>query len=343
MAEKTDPATALPQVYDMLFGAWGTQAIYVAAKLGIADLLATGPKTSAALAQATNTHAPSLFRLMRFLTVLGLCEQVGVATFALTPAGEPLREGVAGSARRMAIWYAEQFWPAWGNLLESVRTGRSGFDLIAGKKGSDVILGDPANAAVLNDFMFEATTREAPAIVAAYDFSGYGVIADLGGGYGALLAAILGANPNVRGILLDLPHSADGARQRLAAAGVANRCQVLGGSFFESVPAGADLYLMKNIIHDWHDDRCHALLTNIRRAMSPNAKLLVIEQLVPETVMATSEHRLAIRMDLTMMLGEGCERTEAEFRALLGAAGFSVSRVVATSTVLKLIEARHAS
>jgi orsellinic acid C2-O-methyltransferase len=342
----TQPPSPSPtqRVHDMIFGAWGTQAIYVAAKLGIPDLLAGGPRTSAELAEATAAHAPSLRRLMRFLTALGVCAQVGEESFELTAIGELLRSGVPSSARSMAIWYCEQFWPAWGQLLESVRTGRTGFDLATGKLGADVITGDPANAAVLNEFMADATAREAGAFLAAYDFSAFVTIADVGGGYGALMAAILRANPTARGIVLDLPHSVEGARSRLQAAGVEARCEIRGGSFFDAVPAGADAYLLKNVLHDWNDERAGAILRNCRRAMGARtgagaARLIILEQVVPESVQATREHAAATRMDLTMMMGGGCERTAAEWRALLNAAGLEAKTIVPTATVLSIIEA----
>jgi O-methyltransferase/methyltransferase family protein len=326
------PSAALMQ---MVIGYRASQALYVAAKLGIADLLKDGPKGSDALAQATQAHPAALRRLLRALVSLGVFEEDAQGRFGLTPMGTHLRSDVPGSLRAPVLFLAgEEGWRSWGALLHSVQTGEPAFDHVYGMGGFDYYAEHPEGAKILDEAMAGFTALVADAVLGAYDFSGTRTLVDVGGGNGALLAAILKAHPTMRGILFDLPHVVSGAPQVLGDAGVVARCQVVGGSFFESVPEGGDAYLLKWIIHDWDDERSVAILTACRRAMKGNGKLLVVDQVLPHRA-EPSESTDAFMFDLEMLVvtSGGRERSEDEFRTLLAAAGFRLNRVVATTWV----------
>jgi hypothetical protein len=269
-------------------GYQAAQTLHVAAQLRLADLLAEGPRSIEALATATSTHAPSLTRLLRMLAALGVVVEEADGRIGLTSLGTLLRAGVPGSLRdRILFLTGEWFWRSWGDLLYSVRTGNPAFDHIFGMSNFDYWEHD-AEAGAIHDTFFTAMAQLTTApLVRAYDFARFGTVADIGGGEGPLLAAILAAHPDVQGILFDQPHVIATAPPVLEAAGVADRCMVVGGDFFESVPAGADAYVLKYIIHDWDDERAMAILARCRAAMAPGTALLVIEQVLPENVWRT--------------------------------------------------------
>jgi len=326
-AETTDetPRVAMQQ---MIYGSLFSQMLYVAAQLGIADLLAEGPKSIEVLATATGTQAPSLFRVLRVLVSVGIFTQDAQQRFALTPRAAWLRTNVPGSLRSMAVYCgAPWIWQAWGQLLEGVRTGQTAFDLVHGVPLFTYLEQHPEAAAVFNQYMVEMGDHRHAALAAAYDFAGMHLVVDVGGGHGAALSAILQANPTLRGLLFDLPPVAAGAKEHLVAAGVADRCDTVGGDFFAGVPAGGDAYLLQAVLHDWNDAQALQILRNCRQVMADHGTLLVVETVLP----AGNEPSLAKLVDVIMFtLTGGQQRTETEFRALYTQAGFQLSNVVPT-------------
>ena len=327
------PPTALLQ---MMIGYWISKAIYVAAKLGVADLLAEGPRNSDELAAATQTHADALYRVLRALASVGIFSEVAPRRFALTPLAALLRSDTPDSMRALAIMYAEEQYRAWDNVLYSVRSGQPAFEPAFGTRYFDYFATHPEASRVFNEAMVGWTNQVTNAVVAAYDFSPFGVVADVGGGHGALLAAILKSNPPVRGILFDLPHVVEGAEPFLTAAGVADRCARVGGDFFAEMPKGADAYVLSQILHDWDDERSVAILRQVRRVMPDHGKLLVVELVLPEG----NDPFLGKWLDLHMLvLLGGQERTVAQYATLLREAGFELTGVVPTSAQQSIVEA----
>jgi hypothetical protein len=269
-----------------------------------------------------------------------ICRERADGTFELTPMGELLRTDADGTVRSWAIYWGREVWAEWGHLLDSVTTGRSARERVSGKAHFDPLRDDPARAAIFNAAMAENTRLATRSLVTGYDFSATSRIVDVGGGYGELLAAVLTANPSVEGVLFDLQHAIEKARPYLEKCGVADRCTLVSGNFFEELPANADAYMLKNVLHDWDDEHSHDILATCRRAMSGSSWLLVIERLVPEVMEPTPEHRLLARADLHMLVAHAAlERTESQFRDLLGSAGFTTSKVVPLAMGNSLIEA----
>ena len=326
------PATLL----QMMTGYWVSQALHVAAKLGIADLLADGPVDCEDLAAATDTHAPSLQRVLRALASVGVFTEVSPGSFALTPLAELLRTETPGSMRALAIMYAEEQYRAWGELLHSVRTGEMAFDHQFGMGYFEYLAQHPEADRVFNEAMTGWTHQLVGAVMDTYDFSPFKTIVDVGGGYGTLLAAILRSNPGTRGVLFEQPHVVASAEEQLVAAGVADRCTFVGGDFFAAVPTGGDAYVLSQILHDWDDERCVAILGQCRRVMPDHGKLLVVELVLPEG----DEPFLGKWLDLHMLVLLGSrERTAAEYDTLFRAAGFKLARVVPTPPGPSVVEA----
>jgi ubiquinone/menaquinone biosynthesis C-methylase UbiE len=331
--------TAVPQetLNRMVNGYWTTQAIYVAAKLGIADLLTHGPRSADDLAQTTHVHPASLYRLLRALASLGIFAEDRTARFSLTPLAECLRSDVPGSQRAMAIMSGEEHYKAWGELLYSVQTGKIAFDMLHGMPVFEFLSKNVDKAKVFDAAMVGIHGRESAAMADVYDFSGIGVVADIGGGNGSLLTTVLKKFPTLRGILYDLPGVVERAKANLQAAGVAERCTAIGGNFFDSVPAGADAYLMRHIIHDWDDEKASTLLRNVHKVIGPDGRLLVVEGVIPPG----NDPCFGKLLDLTMMvLPGGKERTEAEYRTLFDTCGFQLTRIVPTRAEVCVIEGR---
>jgi hypothetical protein len=321
----------------MLTGYWISQALYVAAKLGIADQLTKGPRSADDLAKATKTHAPSLYRLLRALASVGVFADDGRDRFALTPLAECLRGDVPGSQRALAIMTGEEHYRAWGELLYSVQTGKTAFDKLYGMPVFDFLSKHPEQAEVFDAAMVGVHGRETAAMTDAYDFSGIAVLADIGGGNGSLLTTVLKKYPALRGILYDLPGVTERAKANVRAAGLADRCTVIGGNFFESVPVGADAYLMRHIIHDWDDEKATRILHNVHRAMGKEGRLLVVEGVIPPG----NDPSFGKLLDLTMLvIPGGKERTEEEYRKLYEAGGFHLTRIVPTKAEVSVIEGR---
>jgi hypothetical protein len=334
-----DRSGGMADLVDLIHIGSMSQAVCVAAELRIADLLGGGCGDVDELAQATDTHGPSLHRLLRALTSLKLCIEREDGSFALSPKGLALRTDAPDSLRSWILWCGKYQWPVWGNLLYSVKTGKSARKLATGTDGFGHLERDPQAAAVFNDAMVELTRVVAGEVVRAYDFAGRQQIVDVGDGHGALLAVVLERQPGARGMIFDLPHAIAGAKAYLAKQGLANRCDFIAGDFFTAVPSGADAYLLKNIIHDWDDEHSALILRNCRRAMSQEGKLLLVERIMPERLEASSSHRAVAWADLTMLLGSGgCQRTEAEFRCLLDSTGFVLTRVIPTSLEYSVLE-----
>ena len=331
--------TPQDQMTRMITGAWISQMVHVAARLGIADRLAEGPKTVEELAQATETHARSLFRLLRALGSIGVFSEDAEGRFRTTPLGECLRSDVPGSQWAMALMMGEEHFQCWGDLLESVRTGQPAFDRLYGKPIFEYLGEHPEQAKVFDAAMTSIHGRETQATLDAYDFSGIGVLADVGGGNATNLIAILDRYPDMRGVLFDLPHVVERARRNLEAAGVIDRCKPLGGSFFDAIPVQADAYFLRHIIHDWDDEKAGLILGNIRQAMPPGARLLVVEHVLPPG----DEPSFGKLLDLNMLLlPGGVERTEAEFRRLYENSGFRLTRIVPVEGDLSVIEGEKA-
>lgn len=328
------------RLLELITGSWKTQAICVAAQLRLAERLAGGPQTSAALAAAAGVDPAALHRLLRALTTLDICAEADDGRFTLTQMGALLDADSPDSLSRWAIYWGDPMWQVWGRLLYSVTTGNSARTLLTGREGFEHLERDPETAALVNQALAELTRLASHSVVQSYDFSGLRKIVDVGGGYGELLAGILNANPAATGVLFERPHAIEGARRQLAAAGLAERCACVAGDFFESVPAGADAYVLKSVLHDWDDSKCGRILANCRRAMAADARLLLIERLVPGTLAVSREHQTIMRSDLHMLVALAArERSEGEFRELLSAAGFGVRRIVPAGMALSVIEA----
>ena len=324
----------------LITGFWVSRAIYVAAKLGLADLVKDSPKTADELARLTGTHSPSLYRALRALASVGVFTDDGRGRFAQTPLSETLRSDTPGSLRALAIVeLGQEHYPAWGNLMHSVKTGEIAFDNLFKQNAWEYYAQNPEDASNFNESMRGLTEMVNVAVLEAYDFPGVDKLVDVAGGTGKLISAVLVAHPRMRGVLFDLPHVIAEAGPLLDAAGVRDRCETSTGDFFRSVPEGGDAYVMKWIIHDWDDEKSTAILKNIRRAMDEKGKLLLIEMVVPEG----NQPDLSKFLDLDMMvMTGGRERTEAEFNSLLAASGFKLTRVVRTASPICVIEAVRA-
>ncbi len=311
-------------------GAMAVQTIHVAARLGIADLVADGPKSIDALAKSTRTHAPSLGRLLRALTSLGIFEEDG-GRYGQSPLSEALRTDHPQSMRRWAMMLGAGFvWRPSGELALSVETGQPAFAHVQGAQFFKYLAAHPGDAAIFNAAM-SSMPAYIDAIVDAYDFSTFDRIVDVGGGHGTLLTGILSRNPHVRGVLYDLAAVVEGAPP----APVGNRLEVVAGDFFDGVPEGADAYLLKGVIHDWADESAVRILKNCRRAMRQDGCLLIVD-----TVLEPSSDPAQAMMDVLMMvLTGGRERTESEFRSLLHDAGFSLVKVMPTMAA-SILESR---
>jgi len=336
----SETTASAARLLEILTGSWMSQAMYVAAELNIADLLADGPKTLEELAGATGTHAPSLHRLLRALASVGICNELNERSFELAPMGSFLRSNTNESLRSWIIYWGGYEWPIWGHLLDSVKTGESAEKMLTGNNEFEHLERDPAMAEIFNQSMVELTRLVTQEVVNAYNFSGMKRIIDVGGGYGQLLSAVLKATPEASGVLFDMPHALEGAQLQIKEMGLKDRCKFVTGNFFESVPGPFDACLLKSIIHDWDDDRSLSILKNCRQSLAEGGKLLIIERIMPEKMQTSAAHQTIARSDLNMLVGPGGrERTEAEFRALLSSAGFHINRILTLGLTFNIIEA----
>ncbi|HEX8072849.1 MAG TPA: methyltransferase [Pyrinomonadaceae bacterium] len=324
-------------VMQLALGCLVSQALYVAAQLGVADQLADGPEDAAVLAAATGAHAPALYRILRALAAYGVFAERADGRFELTPAAEVLRAAAPDSMRDAAIFMGEDWhWRVWGSTIYSVRTGRPAWGYVHGAEVFPYFAAHPEAAAVFDRAMTSMSAAGAAAVVEAYDFAGVERLVDVAGGHGRLLTSILRAHAALRGVLFDLGHVIERARAGLEAEGLLGRCELATGDFFVAVPAGADAYIMKHIIHDWDDERALTILRNIRRAMRADGRVLIVEAVVA----AGSGFDYAKVLDIEMLTSPGGqERTAEEYRALCARAGLRVTRIVPTTSPFSIIEA----
>jgi O-methyltransferase domain/Dimerisation domain len=322
-------------LFKMATGFWISQAFYVAAKLGIADLLKDGPLSSMELAAATHSDSASLYRLMRALASIGIFTQRDGDHFALSDVGQSLRTDVHGSLRHTVITLGEIHYQACGNLLYSVQTGFPGFDRTFGTTLFDYLQRNADAAAEFHSGMANVSSMLAYAVLMVYDFEGISSIVDVGGGQGALLEKILQFHPKITGTVFDTSSTIDAAEQQLHNNGRAKRCSYLAGDFFISLPKGADAYLLCGVIHDWDDNRAVTILENCRDAMSMNSRLLIIDMVVPKD----SSRCFSKFLDLNMLvMTGGKERTKVELAELMGAAGLRINQIIPTPAPQSIIE-----
>ena len=337
--ETNQPTQAMPPqlaVLQMASGYWVSQSIYVAAKLGIADLLKDSPKSCDELATATGTNTRSLYRILRALASLGVFAETEPNHFTLTPLAACLKSDVPNSVRAFVIMLGEEHYRAWGEFRHSVQTGGSSFEHVYGMNVFEYLAQNPEPAKIFDESMTNGSVLESAAIAASYDFSSIYTLVDVAGGQGLLIASILKSNPTLKGVLFDQPYVIERAKPFIQAEGVLERCQLAGGNFFESVPEGGDAYILKHIIHDWDDERAIAILKQCHKIMPANGKVLVAEQVIPPG----NEPFMGKLLDLNMlvMTPGGRERTEAEYRALFEKAGFKLTRIVPTQEEMSIIE-----
>jgi ubiquinone/menaquinone biosynthesis C-methylase UbiE len=321
---------------ELLCGFWVSQSIYVAAKVGVADLLADGPQSCERLAEIAGVDAGALYRVMRTLASYGLFVESEPQCFGLTPLGNLLQTSGPMSLRSLAIWNGELSYKAWGDVMHAVETGQPTTQRVLGMNLFEYLWQKPEVGQIFNDAMSGLATQVSQAVVEAYDFSGSDTVIDIGGGQGVLLGAILPVYPEMHAILFDAPAVVEGAHQRLEAVRLAERCEVVGGDFFERVPEGGDIYLLSSVLHDWDDEHSLLILRNCRRAMKQNGKLLLIECVIPHS----SEPCFSKLLDLQMLVVTGGrERTEEQFQSLLSAAGFEMKGIISTAVPERIIEA----
>jgi hypothetical protein len=326
---------AAAELHRLINGYQISQAIHVAAVLGVADHMVAGPRASDEIAAAVGAHPRTLYRLLRTLAAAGVFHEHEQRRFSLTAMGECLRSDAEESARPSATYLGQAYrWEAWGHLLHSVKSGENAFRALHGVDTWTYRERHPEQNAIFNAAMTANSRRVDRAVVVTCDFGRFARIADIGGGQGSLLAAILTANSEARGVLFDLPHVVAGAAPVLEAAGVRNRCEVVGGNMLESVPEGCSAYLMRFILHDWDDADCIRILRNCRRAMQRDAQLFVSERLI-----GPPNEDLTVKLsDLNMLVVPGGqERTHGEFVALFEAGGFRVADVLSTSAGINVI------
>jgi O-methyltransferase domain len=311
--------------------------LYVTAKLGLADQLAFGPRSALELAGQMQVHAASLHRLMRTLASVGILTEQSGQRFALTALGEALKADAPGSARSSLLVIGSPWQrSAWDNMVYSVQTGKPGFDKAHGMALFDYLAHHPNDASQFSETMVGLHNQEPPAVAAAYDFSTFKTIVDVGGATGNMLSAVLAHHVGPRGILFDRPHVVKDAPVFLASKGVSDRVTIEAGDFFQSVPKGADAYILSHIIHDWTEDQCATILGHVRNAMNPTSRLLIVEMVLPP---GDSPHQGKM-LDMAMLvITGGQERTESEYGELLKKSGFRLTQVVPTGSAASIVEA----
>jgi O-methyltransferase len=327
----------LAAAHDLVTGRFAADIVGVAAELGLADQIQSGPKTAEEIAAAMGLYAPSLYRLLRALANFGVFIEQEDGRFGQTPISDTLRSDVPYSMRGMArMNFRPWTMRAWTELEHTVRTGTPAFEHAHGMQMFEYLTQHPEEMQIFVDAMRSFTVETGAAVSEAYDFSSIGTLADIGGSQGLVLSIILTKYPSLRGILFDLPIVIEGAPKFLKSRGVEHRVELRAGSFFESVPSGADAYLLKHILHDWSDADCVRILKTIQGAAKPGAKLLVVEAIVEDS----SEPQFAKTLDIWMLAHlRGKERTRAEWQNLLSAGGFRLSRTIRTTSFASVIEA----
>jgi|KBSSwiStaDraftv2_1062776.scaffolds.fasta_scaffold02801_14 hypothetical protein len=338
------PAPAMAAWLTMAYR--GSQAVIAATKLNVPDALGKGPRTSAEVAQATGTRPDAMHRLLRALAAFDVVRDLGDGRFELTAIGDSLRADAPNSVRPMALMYgSDSSWEACGQLAECVRTGETAYRILHGVDNLFPYLDkDPEQARIFDAGQSASAALVGAVAAQAYDFSGGRRVVDVGGGRGTVLASILKAHPGLRGTLLDLPRVAQGAAAHFASEGLADRATAVGGDMFAGVPAGGDIYLLSHVIHDWGEEDSIKILRSCRRVMPADARLLILERVMPERVEPSLEVQVKVVQDITMMIAHGTarERTAREFEALLDAAGLRLVRILPTPAPVSLVEAAPA-
>lgn len=318
---------------------WVSQAIFVAAKLKVADHLAAGALSAGELATRIDCNADTLHRLLRALATVGIFAEDGAGRFALTPMAAYLRSGTPDSQRASALVEAEIQYAAWGELLHSVKTGESAFEKVHGQPFFEWLTSNPQQGEIFDGMMSNRWEHESIATVEAYDWPEPGEVVDVGGGAGGVLFTLLRNRPGVQGILFDQPEVVERTAAGVEDDALRQRCRFEGGDFFKAVPKGADVYVLRNIVHDWGDEHALRILKTCRDACPPSGKILLVEWVIEPG----NEPSFGKWLDLTVLiLLAGKERTEAEYRQLLHAAGLELVRILPTRTEMSIIEARHA-
>jgi hypothetical protein len=332
------PQIALLQIAT---GYWLTQSIYVATQLSIPDLLKDGAKHCKELAAATNTHSDSLYRLLRALSSVGIFAETEYRCFELTPIAASLQRDVPGSMRAFAIMMGEEQYQAWGQLIHSIKTGSNAFEHLYGTHIFQNYTQNPSKGQIFDQAMTDVSVAENTAVLEAYDFSSIRNLVEVGGGNGSFLAAILQKNQTMKGVLLEQPYVIPEAQNLLKITGVIKRCELIGGDFFESVPGGADAYVLKRTLVDWDNERAIKILERCHQAMEEQGRLLVIEQVIPPE----SDPLRSKLLDLHMLVTSpgGRERTKAEYQELLSSTGFKITNIISTSSNVSVIEAKKLS
>jgi C-methyltransferase len=333
-------APAPAAMMEMILATWTSQAITVAAQLGVADALANGPLPIDELADRVGANADALGRLLRALISRGIFRHRSDGRYELNSLANTLHSDAPGSMAWAARFYgSREQRERWTLLVDSVRTGNAVVAALHGKESFEYFAEDPEHSELFNQTMTSISELTVSPVIAGYDFSAYPTIVDVGGGHGTLLAAILAAAPAARGVLYDLPRVVADAPSLLREQKVADRVRIAEGSFFDSVPGGGDAYVLKNIIPDWPDEKAVQILRNVRAAAGPHALVLLVEFVIPK-----HDREFAGKwVDLEMLLNLSArERTAAEYRDLLGQAGFRMTRIVQTASPLSVVEARAA-
>ena len=321
----------------ILLSASLNRAVCTVAELGIADHIVPGvPQTAEYLAKVTGTHHRSLYRLLRFLASYGLFSETHEGRFDHSALSYLLRSDAEGSLQPAARM-AHRLFPAWDGLHHAVQTGETGLKKVFGESLFDYLKTRPEDAAIFDAGMSAIHGSETDAMLDAYAFENVKILADIGGGNGSLLGAVLKRYPTLRGVLFELDHVAQRAQQFLRSSGVMDRCTIAAGDFFESIPGGADLYLMRHVLHDWSDEQALLILKNCRDAMPQDGRLLIVECVVP----AGNDASLAKDFDMAMLVFPGgMERTEREYAELLQRSGFRLSGITSTASMISVLEAR---
>ena len=336
----TATASGLPphlEVIEMASAIWTARAVYAAARLGLADNFSNGPLTAEVVAQNTGMDARSMYRLLRALASRGLFTEVEPQRFALTDLGTALKSGAPGGARAMVLTIGGDWqWKAWDHFFDALKTGQPGLRKAFGVGLFEYLAAHPDDSARYDEAMMGFYSAVGPAVVAAYDFSPFRAVADLGGGTGTLLATILRANERLRGTVFELPHAAPRARETIEKLGLAARCDIVNGDFFNAVPGGYDLYVLSHVLHDWNDEQASAILHNCRAAAGKDCRLLIVEAVLPP---GDTPHPGKLIDLLMLTVTGGLERSADEYGHLLRATGFKLTRVLPTATPQSVVEA----
>lgn len=325
------------QMLTLAAGAWNTQIVYAAAKLGIADLLENGPKSADDIAKETESNPAATYRLLRALASVGIFKETQDRVFELTPLAETLQRNHPMSVRPFALLAGSSIWrEPWGNIIHSIKTGEQAFEDVFKKSFFDYLNEHEDEWGIFNDWMTRVSNMNCPVVAASYPFSKFQKVVDIGGGHGSLLAHILRKHPTVNGVLFDLPDVVKNATEIDNA--ISSRCKIVGGDFFKAVPEGGDLYIMQQIIHNWNDELTNKILTNCRNVMADNGRLLVVDAVIKPG--NSQDVNKFIDLQMLLLTKGGKERSEQEFRKLFQDAGLELLRIIPTASMLSIIEGK---